>query len=328
MTVAPDSLPALSLVADGVSRADVNALMPRVVHPNIIQWPPYIDGTFASKQRASRIYAIRTESGDVRGFFILQEITLLWRAVHLLFLDRGPMWLDTPASDAEQAAFWRAFHAQFPRRFLRYRRVLPELSDTPAHRALMEDAGFHQIGDPYQSAYLDITPSLDDIRARFKSKWRSTLAAAEKRKLEIHEDVPGASLDAFIASYLEDRMRKNYYGPSETFLTRIWRSARKEEGRAKGDGGMLIWALKDSVPIAGMLFFCHGNTATYQVAFTTDAGRDMSAHYVMMWDAIARLKARGISTIDMGGLAKDNDGLNAFKTGCGAKPYALCGIYR
>jgi lipid II:glycine glycyltransferase (peptidoglycan interpeptide bridge formation enzyme) len=52
--------------------------------------------------------------------------------------------------------------------------------------------------------------------------------------------------------------------------------------------------------VAGMLFLIHGEAATYQVGWTSDAGRDQHAHNLILWQGIQELQARGVRWLDLG----------------------------
>jgi lipid II:glycine glycyltransferase (peptidoglycan interpeptide bridge formation enzyme) len=92
--------------------------------------------------------------------------------------------------------------------------------------------------------------------------------------------------------------------------------------------GRLFTARGPDGPIAAMLFFRHGRTATYQVGWSDAAGRAASAGPVLMWHAMLALQATGAEMIDLG-LAdpRTAPGLARFKLGTGAGLRALGGSW-
>ena len=53
---------------------------------------------------------------------------------------------------------------------------------------------------------------------------------------------------------------------------------------------LLFQAFKDNAPIAGQMFFLHGNTSTYLVGYNSINGRQNYAHNYLIWNAISYLK--------------------------------------
>ena len=80
--------------------------------------------------------------------------------------------------------------------------------------------------------------------------------------------------------------------------------------------------------VAAMLFLRHGTSATYQIGWTSDEGRQLSAGPVCMWRAMVELQALGVERIDLGAAdSKRPTGLTRFKCGTGATVRALGGTW-
>ena len=79
---------------------------------------------------------------------------------------------------------------------------------------------------------------------------------------------------------------------------------------------------------AAMLFLIHGQAAIYQVGWSSDAGRDLNAHNLILWQAIQELRQRGVRRLDLGGVnTQRSAGLARFKMGSGGEVITLCGTY-
>jgi len=91
---------------------------------------------------------------------------------------------------------------------------------------------------------------------------------------------------------------------------------------------MIGSALLDNQPIAGILLFTHGLSATYQIGYTSDVGRENRAHYALLWSALEKLKERGINYFDLGGVnEKGAKGVKIFKKGMGGTIEKTLGLY-
>jgi len=77
-----------------------------------------------------------------------------------------------------------------------------------------------------------------------------------------------------------------------------------------------------------MLFLIHGRRATYHVGWTSEAGRDNAAHNLILWTAMKELKARGVATLDLGGVnTQSGAGIARFKLETGGAVLRRAGAY-
>jgi hypothetical protein len=90
----------------------------------------------------------------------------------------------------------------------------------------------------------------------------------------------------------------------------------------------LFVARKTGGPVAAMLFLRHGRCATYQIGWSTRAGRACSAGNLLLWRAMIELGAAGCDRIDLGLADPEQDpGLARFKRGSGALLRPLGGTW-
>ena len=86
-------------------------------------------------------------------------------------------------------------------------------------------------------------------------------------------------------------------------------------------------AQRESEPVAAILLTVHGNSATYLVGWSGDAGRRVRAHNLLLWRAVEHLKSAGIRWLDLGGINADAPGVAHFKRGMGGELVTLAGGY-
>jgi hypothetical protein len=197
----------------------------------------------------------------------------------------------------------------------------PELPDTPASRRRLREAGFRRRADGYRTRWLDLTRPLEALRASLRPNWRASLAQAERHGLAVEVDGAGRLLDWLMEPYLEDKLKRGYEGPSPAFLKVLY----EDEDAARHP--LILRALEGGRPIAGILLVRHGPAATYQVGWTSEEGRQRSAHHLLLWQAVLRLKAAGLSGLDLGGIPPGETGIGRFKEGLGGEPVDLVGGY-
>jgi hypothetical protein len=303
-----------------IPHEDWRALLARAPRANLLQSWPYAVAARLHDQMMSRRGLI-LDAGAPIGVMQIQEIRI--GPVHVLRLHRGPLWLDGEPGRDHWRAFLEAFSREFPRRLGRWRHLLPECDDSEAMRGLLADAGWrHRGGEPYHTILVELTPPLDEIRRRFKSNWRNKLRQGERSGLDIRADSTGATTSTFLAGYAADKSARRYRGPKPARLATLIASA------SPAGEVLMLNAAQDGATVAAMLMFRHGNAATYQAGWTSEAGRQSRAHHLLLWNAIGRLKAAGVAVLDLGGVNPHMaEGVTRFKEGLGGRLVTLPGLF-
>ncbi|PCJ97047.1 MAG: GNAT family N-acetyltransferase [Zetaproteobacteria bacterium] len=262
-------------------------------------------------------------NGDTAGLVQVLEAGLFRNAVHGVLLDRGPLWFDSYGSVHDFDLFLSAFSKQFPKRFGRRIRFLPEMENTEEIRRVLQKYGYKPASKKgYQTIWLDISRDLDVLRKKLKKKWRNKLNKSEKNGLSIVWSDKGAYFPWLIQHYTEDKLLRKYDGPAPKLVA----SLAYEFSR--GQNMLIGAALLDGEPIAAILIFKHGFSATYQIGYTTEMGRNKCAHHLLLWTALAQLKERNINDFDLGGVNdKSAKGVKIFKEGLGGELCETLGLY-
>ena len=251
-----------------------------------------------------------------RRFFGLINFTTLFR---------GPVWLEPAQADGEKVAILQAISQQYPKWRWRFLALQPEQADGPATRSMMTSAGLARVMGGFATAWLDLRPPAATLRANMNGKWRNQLVKAEKAKLTVST---GGSKARHYGWLLEketaQRSNRGYSALPAEFITRYC-TAMAGSGKP---AALSISLLEGRDKIAGGLFLLHGNSATYQVGWTGQRGRQLCAQNLVIFEAVKALKALGISFLDMGGMNSDTmAGIARFKLGCGAAPHLLSGSW-
>jgi hypothetical protein len=264
---------------------------------------------------------IRFKGRDA-GLVQILEARLFGRALHAFSLDRGPLWFSGFGGAMHIKAFCDELNRQFPRRFGRRRRIIPELPKSPSAAGLVRQAGLVPSGPDYTTVWLDLTPALDDLRAGLKGNWRNHLNKAEKGPLSVEWRTDSETMAELVAGYQADQAARAYPGPAPRVVRAMGR------GFAEKGHALIGRALLDNRAVASILILCHGCSATYQVGWSDTDGRRHGGHYRLLWSAMETLKNKGISDFDLGGLNDDKaEGVSAFKDGMGGQRVTLAGLF-
>ncbi len=311
----------MKIIWDETTRGEWQDLLARVPKGNLLNTWGYAHAVRLHQQLMTR-FGVIEQDGQPRGLIEIQEAGL-GKLIHAVTFHRGPLWFDEPASPSEWKVFLDLYATIFRKRPGRIRRFLPELEDTPEARSWMEDAGFTRVGEGYQTLWVDLRPETDTLRKNLKGKWRNALNGAEKSGLTVEEDFKAARADWLLTRYGADKAERGYGGAKPKFLQQLITDL------APNDEAMILTAMDGETPVAAVLVFLHGVSATYQVGWTSDEGRKTRAHQLLLWHAMMRLKSRGIDWFDLGGVNPDEaDGVTQFKAGLGGQDYTTVGLYK
>jgi lipid II:glycine glycyltransferase (peptidoglycan interpeptide bridge formation enzyme) len=160
------------------------------------------------------------------------------------------------------------------------------------------------------------------LRQNLKRNWRNKLNQSEKRDLILDIDEEGKSLKFLMQNYVQDRLEKKYAGPSPKMVAAL------AEFTLPTNECLVLNAISGDEIIASILIFLHGRSATYQIGWSSSAGRDNNAHYFLLWHALRILKEKEITALDLGGVNDEGaKGVKTFKSGMGGHEITLIGQY-
>jgi lipid II:glycine glycyltransferase (peptidoglycan interpeptide bridge formation enzyme) len=154
---------------------------------------------------------------------------------------------------------------------------------------------------------IGLTPSEEEILARFSKDGRYCLRRAEKNGLTVksvipdltgHRTVPVLIRDPgmgdFYKLFSETSRRGHFWVPSLTEL--------KNKMAAFDQEALIFLAYQNSLPVAGALVLIYDKTAYYLHAGSTLEGQKLEAPYLIVWEIIKKAKELGCTKLDLEGI--------------------------
>jgi hypothetical protein len=242
--------------------------------------------------------AIAIAQGLCRSFLL--PVTLI---------TRGPVWIGSP-DEREKVSALRALRSGLKGALL----VTPAVGQKDVQRR----AGFTKIVTPSTLALLDLDAGM---RQRLRGKWRNRLVKAEGAGLKLHRSQHGLDdLQWLLAADARQQREKGYRALPQGFAEAWSRHAPQSV--------LGLTAHRGTERVAAMLFLRHGNTATYHIGWSNETGRKVSAHNLLLWQAMCQLAEDGVASLDLGLIDTERaPGLARFKLGSGARPVPTGGTW-
>jgi lipid II:glycine glycyltransferase (peptidoglycan interpeptide bridge formation enzyme) len=249
-----------------------------------------------------------------------QFIVRKWGGLGAMALcTRGPVWGQALPPKVEAEVF-KALKKSLPLKGIRFMAVTPEVSVGQPHGL----NSMRRIMTGMSTVMLDLRPSLDELRAQLDRRWRHRLVGGENSEMTVHRVGTNAGQYRWLLeAEMKQRTDKKLDGLPLQFFD-IYVDSRKQPVK----NILTLRADLGRDRIAAMMFLIHGEAATYQVGWTSDKGRDLHAHNLILWKGIEELRARGVRMLDLGGVNTIRSaGIARFKMSTGGKVLTLAGTY-
>jgi Acetyltransferase (GNAT) domain len=210
-------------------------------------------------------------------------------------VSRGPLWETGATADDQHRAL---------RQLARWPGVTLVTADAP-----VSGWGLIPLVTPMHHAIWALSANL---RPGMAGTWRTHLAAAQRAGLKIK---PGnrTTLQALVTAEALQRRNRRYRAMPEGFT------------HALDPGALRLWEWRQDGQLgAAMAFIRHGTSASYHLAWGSDAARRGGVHTAMLTHAAEALHAEGVNWLDLGSVNTDAaPGLARFKLGTGAALHRL-----
>jgi hypothetical protein len=240
-------------------------------------------------------------------------------ALGLALCSRGPVWLQAlPAAD--KAEVYAQLRKTIPLKGLRLVLMTPEepRGDT------LGLSPWRRVMTGYATVMLDLKQSPQALRAGLDAKWRNRLVAAEASEAKVQRMGSNPGQYRWLLDQEEaQRQQRGFAGLPLPFFDAYIQSRKQPDKTV-----LTLRADLGRERVAAMMFLQHGQAATYQVGWSNEQGRQLNAHNLLLWQAIAALQQRGIQVLDMGGVnTARSAGIARFKIGTGGEVLQLAGTY-
>ena len=263
--------------------------------------------------------ALIDPTGDVCALaqFILRPFALV---ATFALSSYGPVWVK-PMSDGEKQIALKAFRREMK---LRWPRLVAFTLDEG-----LSPHGFNRVMTGDATIRIDLTQDEESLRKALDGKWRNRLVAAEKSDLKFTSSAakPG-QYQWLLDEELKQRRKKRYRG-LPVALTSIWQDEKAKSKTSDKRAGVLVYRADfGKEPAGAMLFLTHGAMATYFIGWSSDEGRKLGAHNLILWNAMMALKEKGVQTLDLGGVNTGSGaGIARFKLGTGGALIERSGVW-
>jgi lipid II:glycine glycyltransferase (peptidoglycan interpeptide bridge formation enzyme) len=241
--------------------------------------------------------------------------------ISLASCTRGPVW--SPALDAAaQNRIYKEFKKTIPTRMFRVTLFSPDLPLDLVETASVK--GLHRVMTGYSTVMLDLTQNEAQLREGLDRKWRNRVfRPLRSAPLQVQFKPDMRDCRYLLERELEQRASRNFHGLPIDFVPAFI------DGHERPEQGYFVATTRhEGRVIASMLFLLHGDGATYHIGWSDEEGRKLSAHNVMLWQAMLHLKKQGVRRLDLGGInTHDLPGISRFKLATGGQVLTLAGTY-
>lgn len=261
---------------------------------------------------------VLVKDGTVVAAAETRLFTLPFTNIGIAYLRWGPMWRRSGAEpDVEhfrQAV--RALRNEYVGKRGMILRVNPRLfvEDDAACERILAEEGFSAPGSssqPERTLVMDLSPSLEDLRASLDKKWRNCLSKAERGGLTLTIGT-GPELFAEFNGIYAQMLERKQFAPSADFDSHVRLQALLPDSLKM----TVIIARANGEPCAGAICSAMNDTALYLFGATNELGMRTCGSYLVQWEAVKLLRERGVREYDLHGInAVANPGTYNFKKG-------------
>lgn len=184
-------------------------------------------------------------------------------------------------------------------------------------KQIFQEEGYRSAEDGRvkRTLILDLSPSLEEIRANLDQKWRNCLNRAEKNGLELIVGEDGRLFDEIAKIYWEMVRRKSLIEHSDINHLKMVQRDLPSNLKLK----VILCRLNGETCVGG-IFSAIGAAGVYLVGATSDAGMKTNGSYIVQWAFVKWLKENGFLYYDLNGVNPEtNPGTYHFKRGLAGK---------
>ncbi len=208
--------------------------------------------------------------------------------------------------------------------FIRFR---PQLTNTPAHRALLptsaRPASFHLHAE--HTVLIDLTKSEEALLKNMRRQTRYEVRRSAKLGLTVGHGNTKKLFETFWQVQSDTAKRQNFIPPRlEDLLAYREAFGAKAQIYYALSGETKTSPTPENLVAMGLIIISNGE-ADYFEAASTDLNRKLPGAYALQWQVMRDLKKQGITRYNLWGIAPKNQphhryaGVTTFKTGFGGE---------
>ena len=233
-------------------------------------------------------------------------------------INRGPLFIEAQPSAQVRGNVYhllrRTWHFSTGGPLL----IAPALLLSDENREILLQTGFRQRkGNPWCSARIDLASDEATLRARLSATWRNRLRQSMRSGLRLQISTGLEEVHWMLRRHDENMRLKNFVGPQAPLILALY--------HARPGDFIILSALLDGTPVAGMVITQFGRTAEYYLGwFGHPDGRKANSGNFLYWHAALEMQKAGQKWLDLGGYYS-SDKFGHFKQGMGGSEYKLAG---
>lgn len=241
--------------------------------------------------------------------------------VSLASCTRGPVWSERLDAVARNRMY-REMKKTIPTRMFRVTLFSPDLPLSELDPASVR--GMHRVMTGYSTVVLDLTQDEATLRDNLDRKWRNRVFRPQRSaQLAVQLQADMRDCRFLLEREIEQRKARDFHGLPTDFVP-----AFIDAHDPPAQGYLMATTRHEGRTIGAMLFLLYGLGATYHIGWSNEEGRKLSAHNVMLWQAMLHLKKKGVRRLDLGGInTHDLSGISRFKMATGGQVLTLAGTY-
>ena len=277
-----------------------NEMLDKFTDANVYQSWTYGE-VRAGSRNVSRMVLRR--NGEVVATAQARVIRIPLLGIGIAYVRWGPLWqLRGSLREPEVARHAiRALRNEYACRRGLVLRLNPAAFEEDAEELprLLADEGFiaSSDGDRERTIIVDLTHSLEALRAGMRPHWRRQLRIAEKQGLDVIAGTGDDLFDEFVTIYEEMLRRKQFPEPNDINEFRAIQHGLPDRQKMR-----VLLCRSGSATCAGLMCSVFGNTGVYLFGATSDGGLETRGSYLLHWRLIESLKAEGAAFYDLHGI--------------------------
>ncbi len=232
----------------------------------------------------------------------------------IAYVNSGPMWCEKgkPADLVVLRNMLRSLYNEYVVRSGCLLAIAPRIIQSVWSEpvaSLYAEEGFQRRDETGQTLFLDLSPSLDEIRKSLSRNWRRYLRKGEAANVDVIECTDDLTYIAVLQIETEKQNRKTYQADSARTILQVHKdlpAALKLK---------LLLCRVDGRAAAALGWTTVGNIGMPLISSTGNFGLNLGLSHLLYWKMIEFYKLNGFTGIDLAGLSQKNQpGVFFFKT--------------